>query len=325
MGSPPSTPPRVRGWLDAALARSPAQPLFLWRAARHLTVLAYHEISDGERFADHLDHLLALRRPISLEQLHRALDGGGLPRGAVLVTFDDGDPSVLEAAAPLLAERGIPGVVFVVTDLLDTESPPWWREAEELWGCSGRRAETGALHGIVQGEAIGCPAELVARLKDLPDAVRRTVLAQLRASASKPVTARRQLRRRELRELESQGVAVGSHTAGHPCLSRCDDSTLRREILTAHEVLEDALGHVPSSFAFPNGDTDPRAHSLLRELSYRSAFLFDHRLASWPPRDPLLISRIRVSSRASRDRFRILLSGLHSALHHCLGREEKDR
>jgi len=304
--SPPSNqdaaPTRGRRILEAALARSPAQPLFLWRAARSLTVLAYHDVTDPERFTIQLDHLVESRRPISLSELDEALDGGGLPRRAVLVTFDDGDPSVLEVAAPLLAERGVPAVVFVVTDLLGTEAPPWWLEAQALWLGSGHDD----------------PANLVRRMKRMPDPQRRKVLAELRTAAPSPPPPQGQLRHRDLRELESRGLAIGNHTASHPCLPHCDLATLRQEISTAHECLTSSLGHPPTSFAFPNGDEDLRARPLLGDLGYRSAFLFDHRLSRWPVVDRLRISRVRVSTGASLDRFKILLSGLHPALFHAL-------
>jgi hypothetical protein len=49
------------------------------------------------------------------------------------------------------------------------------------------------------------------------------------------------------------------------------------------------------------------------------AFLFDHRLAPLPLREPLRISRLRVNSDTSTDRFRIILSGLHPTVHRVRG------
>jgi peptidoglycan/xylan/chitin deacetylase (PgdA/CDA1 family)/glycosyltransferase involved in cell wall biosynthesis len=92
-------------------------------------VLAYHAIADLSedpvlaeygvppvRFAEHLDMLLRTRyRFISLTDVLRALEGEqALPRRAVLLTFDDAYADFLTAAWPILAERGIPAVTFVV-------------------------------------------------------------------------------------------------------------------------------------------------------------------------------------------------------------------
>lgn len=56
-------------------------------------------------------------------ELHR--QAGTLPRRAVVVTFDDGYESTARAA-PLLAEVGFPGTVFLVTSFVDSgESLSW--------------------------------------------------------------------------------------------------------------------------------------------------------------------------------------------------------
>jgi peptidoglycan/xylan/chitin deacetylase (PgdA/CDA1 family) len=98
-----------------------------------LSVLAYHAIDDlGEdpvlarysvppaRFAEHLDHLQERDwNFVSLDQVLAAFeDGTPLPPRAVLVTFDDAYTDLLEAACPVLSERGIPGVAFAVAGQL---------------------------------------------------------------------------------------------------------------------------------------------------------------------------------------------------------------
>jgi hypothetical protein len=50
------------------------------------------------------------------------------------------------------------------------------------------------------------------------------------------------------------------------------------------------------------------------------AFLFDHRVNPATPGHPLRISRVRVNDHTSLDRFAVIVSGLHPALHHARGR-----
>jgi GT2 family glycosyltransferase/peptidoglycan/xylan/chitin deacetylase (PgdA/CDA1 family) len=95
-------------------------------------VLAFHAVADlgddpvlaeygvpARRFAAHLDRLSRRGwRFIDLDTLLAALDGRArLPRRALLVSFDDAYVDLLEVAAPLLAERGIPAVAFAVAGL----------------------------------------------------------------------------------------------------------------------------------------------------------------------------------------------------------------
>lgn len=281
----------MKPWLDGALRRSPFQPAFRWRASRRLAVLAYHAIDDPERFEAQLDVLSREAHPVTLDDVAAAASGGALPRRAVLVTIDDADATLRDHALPLLRERGIPAVAFVVAALLDGERPIWTRDV-----------------------AVLASTELVRSLKRVPDDERRTAVEELRRRAPTPAPASPQLRRADLPALRSAGIAIGNHTATHPILPRCDDGTVRREIEGAHAMLAAALGEAPDSFAYPNGDHDPRGEEVLRELGYRTAFAFDHRLARVPP-EPLRISRLWANASDPVDRFRIVLSGLQPALY----------
>ncbi|MFE5793214.1 polysaccharide deacetylase family protein [Streptomyces sp. NPDC056503] len=310
----PAVRARLAGWYarydswqapDAALSRSPAQAWFLRRAAGRLAVLGYHGVEDHTTFEAHLDLLRRSFVPVSLEQVEEAAHGGRpLPDHSVLVTFDDGDRSVYTHALPLLAARGIPAVCFVIPGLVGASAPFWWDEAEHLVRYGG------TTHRIPPTR----PELTPHTLKLLSERDRQLALAELRATATVPSPRPRQLTAPELRALEEGGVVIGNHTLTHPCLDRCDDDQVRREVLGAHERLTELIGRPPSSFAYPNGNVDERAHRFLAQAGYRSGFLYNHRLAAPGARHPLRIDRLVVSSRTSVDRLETILSGLHPAL-----------
>jgi peptidoglycan/xylan/chitin deacetylase (PgdA/CDA1 family) len=291
--------------LDRTLGRSPIQAYFRWRASRSVAVLAYHTISDAHRFEAHLEYLRRHCAPVSLQEVTEALAGRhGLPRQAVLVTFDDADRTLLEVGMPLLAEMQIPSVAFVVAGLVDSTEPFWWNEAEELVRAGG----------VAPGLEGFTPAETVRHLKRVPEDRRQEAMLELRRTSAQPASSQPQLRRAELGMLESAGIAIGNHTATHPCLPRCSDEQVRREIEEAHATLTDATGE-PMAFAYPNGDWDARAAELLQQLDYRAGFLFDHALVRLPVNDRFRVSRVRVDSTTSMERFRLTLSGLHPAIY----------
>src|SRR5207245_1899585 len=128
--------------------------------------LAYHSISSiagdrvlepygvpPDRFADQLDRL---RRDgwsfVDLDRLLEALGGtGSLPERAVLLTFDAAYADLLTAACPILAERGIPAVVFAVTDRIGG-SNDWRRNgATELRLLDADGLRKVAEHGVAVG------------------------------------------------------------------------------------------------------------------------------------------------------------------------------
>jgi peptidoglycan/xylan/chitin deacetylase (PgdA/CDA1 family) len=70
-------------------------------------------------FARQMDRIASDCTPLSLEELHACLSGQRVwPERPVHITFDDGFIGVLEHAAPMLAERGIPATLFAVSDRL---------------------------------------------------------------------------------------------------------------------------------------------------------------------------------------------------------------
>jgi peptidoglycan/xylan/chitin deacetylase (PgdA/CDA1 family) len=296
--------------LDAAIRWSPAQLAFRWRSARRLAVLAYHGIDDPQRFAEHLDLVRRDARAVTIEEAVDGFEGRRpLPERAVLITFDDGHRNVLEDGLPMLRERGLPAVVYVIADLVDSDRPFWWTEVLGL-------LQRG---GVVRSMPSGSPEQVLNVLKRLPNDRRRDATEELRRSASGPAPSMPQLTSEDLRTLESGGVAVGSHTCSHPFLSKCSDEDVRVEIEDAHRALTRSLGHEPTSFAYPYGDHDARAQAHLRDRGYRSAFLFDHRMSDPRPHDPLRVSRLRVNSWTPTNRFRTITSGLHPAIHRARG------
>lgn len=303
--------PTLEKVLDRVLARSPAQGRMRRRSGRRLAVLAYHGIDDPDLFATQLDWMARELHPVSLDDVLAAvLLEKPLPDRAVLITFDDGQRNVFDVGLPLLRQRGIPAVVYVVAGLLDTDQPFWWTEVAALSLAGGRVGWWAGPPGV----------PLVRELKHRPDDDRTAAIDELRLTSPVPSPVVAQLRRHELPQFEAASVAVGNHSLTHACLSRCSPDKIRQEVEGAHRILTDALGHPPRSFAYPDGQVDGRAVRAVQEVGYDLAFLFDHRITDLPVQSPLSVSRLRMNTTNSLDRFAIIASGLHSALHRGIGR-----
>ena len=303
-------PKRMSWVMDAVLVRTPVQPILASKTAGRLVVLAYHGIVDPARFSLQIEYLRETMEIVSLSEVLQAITGERtLPARSVLITFDDADRSIVEYAAPILNREGVPAVAFVVAGHLDTDRPFWWNEVEELYVRGASLRDFGP-----NGQA------WVKRLKEIPDSDRRRVITRLRrAHAGSPVKALH-LKKSDLGLLGAAGISIGNHTMTHPVLDRCSDRRIASEIRRSHKVLFRATGAAPRAFAYPNGNYDVRAVKVMKGLGYEAGFLFDHRTCPFPPIDPFRVSRVRVSSATPLDRFRLIISGLHPALHHALGR-----
>ena len=282
------------------------------RAQKSLAVLAYHDVSDQNRFRKQIEFLRRERTPVALDDVIEAAQGKSeLPASAVLVTFDDGHRSVLEHGLPVLQEFEVPAVVFVVASLLGTDQPFWWNEVEELFASGGTSA-------VLEGCEL--PEDVTRRLKRVANDVRLQAIEDLRRTAREPARRVRQLDVDDLLTLERQGIAIGNHTHTHPCLHMCSMEEIEQEFAESQQVLKEALGQAPRALAYPNGDHDPRVLKSAAEAGFEVAFLFDHKLSDIPPSNRLRTSRLRVDTQMGYERFQIVLSGLHPRIHSLLGR-----
>lgn len=132
-----------------------------------MRILAYHAIADlsddpvlaeyavpPDLFAAHLDTLLAKGWSfVDLDALLGALAGErALPPRALLLTFDDAYVDLLEVAGPIMAERGVPSVVFAVAGKLGGTNE--WdnrRRATTLRLLDGDGLRAAAAYGVETG------------------------------------------------------------------------------------------------------------------------------------------------------------------------------
>ena len=289
-----------------ALGVTPVERAAVALTRRKVRIIAYHDVAEAGAFARQLDHLRRHYTPVSGAQVAGALAGrADLPDRSVWITFDDGDPTVVQRGLPALEAAGLPATMFVCPGLIEGAAPPWWRVVETA-------GERGLDADVPGGRRRG--AALVRALKQVPDHRRREVLAEL--VQADPTVARidgAALTTEDLRRWLDAGLELGNHTWDHPCLDRCDPDEQESQIRRGHDWLMAFLGRQSRLFAYPNGDHTAHAEEVLGDLGYEVGLLFDHRLAAVDqPR--FQVSRLRLDSNASLPRARAVLSGTHGAL-----------
>jgi peptidoglycan/xylan/chitin deacetylase (PgdA/CDA1 family) len=287
-------------------------------------ILCYHRVAD-EHFdpwglctrPDHFaGHLAAIERsgrtPISLDELRAALAAGHLPRGAVVVTFDDGYADNLEHAAPALAARQVPATVFVSSGLLD--ATPWWDELADIVG----RSAGGSL--TIDGEAIALPFDapppspLWRAEDDLPsgprealylrlwqellvlDAGARSIeLARIAEALGSPARpAPLMLDGDALVELAgAPGISIGAHTVSHASLTNLDLAGRSKELEDGRQALEHHLSRPVDLLSYPFGHHDDETVAAARRAGFTAAVTTEGRRV--PRRaDPLRLPRFTI-------------------------------
>ncbi len=81
----------------------------------------------------------------------------------------------------------------------------------------------------------------------------------------------------EVKELDAAGMEIGCHTVTHPYLTRIkDDASLRREIFSARQKIEQHIRKPVTTFAYPFGQYNERVAAMVREAGFTSA------RSTWP-------------------------------------------
>lgn len=259
-----------------------------------LKVLAYHNVVDIKNFKNQLEFLKSTYNIINLLQLKNFFFlEGKLPDNPLLITFDDGDFSLYEKAFPVLKELKIPAIVFIITELLNSNKPFWWDEIEFYLGKE-------------QGN------KKVWEVKEWENKDRLEYLEVLRQKNIQKVPSTRQLSSNEVKKMNEEGFIVANHSHTHPMLNQCSKSEIINEMSQSMTVLK-SLNLESEVFAYPNGNFSDSAEDVLIKNGIKLAFLFDHKINK-KEIHPLRISRVAVDDTTPIWKLRFILSGWHTKL-----------
>jgi peptidoglycan/xylan/chitin deacetylase (PgdA/CDA1 family) len=266
---------------------------FLWFYRNRLRVLAYHTVNNPTNFEKQLNYIsthFTVITPIELKE--HLYHNKKLLKNAVLITFDDGDSTVLENGLPLLEKYNFPATLFVITELVGTSKPFWWYEMEQLLDKSSANSK-------------------VWEVKKIPNAERVAYLDEIRNKNQRKIT-QRQLTLEELKLMQSKNITIANHSHTHPMFDKSTSEELDFEMqMTSNYLLENGFEH--ELFAYPNGNYDLESEKILKKHGIKFAFLFDHFINA-KNINPLRISRIRVNTEDNLNEFKTKVTGQHSLI-----------
>jgi peptidoglycan/xylan/chitin deacetylase (PgdA/CDA1 family) len=311
--------------------------------AKSLAVLCYHGVVEGTRtvhrqihvntvgaqeFSSHLDYIAKWFTPITAADLISSLtDGKRLPANPVLITFDDGYRNNLTQAAPLLLRKGIPAVIHLSTDYIDSRRILWPQEIFLRvvdWPDPELRTAVGVF--ALPGKA-GSPERYpVARTvsqacKRIAPPARDEFLSLLRektppSPSHYDAEAHDFMTWAEARRLAEQGFELGSHTESHPILSGLPVECVTSELSRSRTIIEGKTGAPCTVLAYPNGSREDFSPAVIQETEkagYSVAFsVEDRRAGEQPPR--FAVPRLGVAGHVPLPLFYSKLSGLYALL-----------
>lgn len=211
-------------------------------------------------------------------------------RPVAVITFDDGYRDVYEQAFPLLKRKGIPAVVFVVTDLvgetrLQIHDELYLQLARALraWHMPRRRlqevlreAQVVSTPGLGADGNSGGPLQITrALLSALTQVELRSVIGVLRQQSEGrelETGALMSLDWAMLGEMQRADIRIGSHTCSHALLTNEVASKVVAEARNSRRELERRLGTTPAHFAYPDGRFDASVVAAVADAGYRFGY-----------------------------------------------------
>lgn len=265
--------------------------------ANRLRVLAYHDIPDAQNFGKHINYLKANYSIISPLELFEFLEKKShkLPKNSLIITFDDGDPSLVKNGLPILRRHKIPAIVFIITGYINGKESFWNKNV--------------FLHELNSGKSIGEAKKRVKLLKELDNEIRLLEINGI------PPYHQPQITNEDLSNLEKSNILVANHSHTHPMFDKCSAAEITQELENSRKFFEDIeIGNF-ETFAYPNGNWNQTSNTLIQNAGIKFAFLFDHRINS-KKIDPLKISRIRTNANMTIHELKAKVSGLHPLIMH---------
>lgn len=188
---------------------------------------------------------------ISVEDLKEVIyQGRPFPKGAVLITVDDGWASNVENMAALAEKHAVPITIFLATEAV---------ENGQFWFSVAKRA---ARHNL------GFPSSK--EMKKLDNKERLKLYRQI---MEKVPSQREAMTVEEIKQINlSNYVHLGAHTHSHPILPKCTDQEVNEEIALSKDKVATWTGSEVDTFAYPNGDFGSRECEALRSAGFKLAF-----------------------------------------------------
>ena len=250
-----------------------------------LTVITYHSFSQSNANGLHTclpvaafrNHLKFLRKNFLLVHLEEGVErlaiGAPQQRPMISITIDDGFADNYTYAFPLLQAYQIPATIFLATDFLDTEVPPWPTELIHLLDqtTSKELSHPVPLPLTSWKEKERALLLLMQTLTPLPPDKRSEFLATIRRELAVPACSKgpSPLRWEQVRKMRDSNIKFGSHTVFHSILTEMEQKIIHEELALSKKRIEEELSEQCLLFAYPNGNHNECTRKLLKDIGYQ--------------------------------------------------------
>lgn len=287
-------------------------------------ILMYHRILSNpllpgispEIFEQQLAYIKNRFRVIPMNQMVEELNTNSLKPYSVAITFDDGHGDFYTTAWPLLKRYNMPASLYVTTGFVDHQT--WlWPDLLRYVLLQGAGTEVqvdplGSL-SIEKSQVLKTWGKLGDHCLNLSSEERWSFIAQLAKQLKVDIDRRPRepfapVTWDQLREMQSEGLDVGSHSVTHPILSALTMETLVTELQGSQQRILEELGNLPTGICYPNG----MAQDTSELVETQAQLLYRYGLVAYPYdiRADKIMHMGRWAAANTINRFKQVMNGL---------------
>ncbi|MGZ3787740.1 MAG: polysaccharide deacetylase family protein [Bacteriovorax sp.] len=281
----------------------------------HLMILNYHRLSDpykknlfddgvfgpdAKRFESEMRWLKEETHIISEEELVDIIyNKKKLNRVCSMVTFDDGYIDNFEIAYPILNKLSIPAIYFIPTKFINERTLGWW----DIISYIVKNTKLERIHfrekewTIINKQNV--ISELILKIKKMETSRIDGYLNELSLAFDVPIPSidiqgKELMSWDQIKEVNCNGISIGSHSHEHVILSKQALGDLRLQVKKSKDILEEKLGTVIQSIAYPVGGHDHfdiETKNVSLDLGFKLGFSFLTGVNRFESIDPFDVKR----------------------------------
>jgi peptidoglycan/xylan/chitin deacetylase (PgdA/CDA1 family) len=228
--------------------------------------------------------IIHLNKEYEVVPLEKMLLGAYQPhtkKNLCAITFDDGYKDFINYAFPILQKHKAPSSMYVVTDCVDNDLPPWtfiinylFINTSHLTLDIASKALPPALRNTTWRdlkERIKYAKKISPFLKQLINVERRLIYEQIINEFNDvDMPANMMMGWNDIREINRYGCEIGSHSVSHPLLAKKTNAVeINRELSESAKKIETEVGKFPITISYPFGSYNDIIKKLAQDLGYK--------------------------------------------------------
>jgi len=238
-------------------------------SGNRLLILNYHRVLNSEElyFSSDIDSVAFswqmqlvknYLNPLSLNEGVKLLHEGKIPKGAVVVTFDDGYKDNVENVLPILVKESVHATFFISSAFLN--GGIMWNDAiiESIKLTTKNKID---LTNVGLGKhKLGSKEEKLVAIEKIISAVkykslheRKKFIKEINLICDVQLPRNLMMNDEDVIQLYQSGMEIGGHTSNHPILACENDDIVKEELSDGKLYLEKLLNIKLNAFAYPNG------------------------------------------------------------------------